>query len=410
MLLYLAIGVPALMALSHVFLTVTAWVYVAVDRRRTGPRPLFKGRGAVFVPCKGMEVDLEANLEAIATQDHADYTVTYIVERIADPAYDVIRRIIARRPNASIVVAGLTEKCGQKNHNLLQGIAARLGKADALVTCDADVNPDPGWLNRLTGPLSDPATPIATGFRWILPGHRTFGAYMHAIFNAYMSTMIANKQFASVWGGSLAIRRDFWDKYNVAERWATSVVDDMTVSAILVEHKIKRAYVLSCIVPSEDAITDLTESVAWFTRQILYVRYYLFPLWVIVVVLWIPTGLSPLAAPLFFAWAWHTGSHVALVAGWSTTALVALVAASLLVVRALGSPNFSAWTWFFITPLALPVGAWAIIESVLARNMRWRNIVYDIGPNGEVISIRRDDLPDGLPAQPELSISTFSGE
>ena len=53
------------------------------------------GHVAVFAPCKGLDVDLEANLHALLRQDYDDYDVTFIVQSADDPACEVIRRVTA---------------------------------------------------------------------------------------------------------------------------------------------------------------------------------------------------------------------------------------------------------------------------------------------------------------------------
>ena len=78
------------------------------------------GRVALFAPCKGIDLDLEANLRSLLEQDYDDYEVTFIVESADDPAYPAIRRAIAEHPNvaARVVIAGQATDSGQKVHNL----------------------------------------------------------------------------------------------------------------------------------------------------------------------------------------------------------------------------------------------------------------------------------------------------
>ena len=45
------------------------------------------GRVALFAPCKGLDLDFEANLRALLRQDYDNYEVTFIVESTDDPAY-----------------------------------------------------------------------------------------------------------------------------------------------------------------------------------------------------------------------------------------------------------------------------------------------------------------------------------
>jgi cellulose synthase/poly-beta-1,6-N-acetylglucosamine synthase-like glycosyltransferase len=391
MLFWFFIGLPAVLAVVHLVQVLGAWANVQ-SARRNPPKPgTFTPKVAIFVPCKGLDADLEANLDAVAQQDYPDYSVTYIVESANDAAYDAIRKVVARRPHTGLVVAGLARSCGQKNHNLLQGIAARGNGAEALVFCDSDTKPDTTWLRRLVAPLAEAKTPVATGFRWIVPAKesRTLGGYLHAMFNGYMSTLIANKAFAAVWGGSMAIRRDFWEKYGVAEIWAHTVVDDMTISELLVKHRVRRAYVLSCLVISDEAIPSLRAAMDWFTRQIAYVRYHLFPFWVAALVAHGLSALVVLAAPLQLAYGWYSGDATWLWGGIAGALFMAYFTAQALLIRSLGPHSFSPWIWIALTPIGTILGPISVLEAGLTNSLRWRDTTYELGAGGRVLSISR---------------------
>jgi cellulose synthase/poly-beta-1,6-N-acetylglucosamine synthase-like glycosyltransferase len=391
MLFWILVGLPAALMVINATQALFAWWYVRGWRKNPPALGRFTPRAAIFVPCKGLDPDLDANLDAVAMQDYPDYTVTYIVESANDPAYDAIRRVAARNPHAGAVVAGLSRNCGQKNHNLLEGIAARGGNAEVFVFCDSDTRPDRTWLRRMVAPLEDPKTPVSTGFRWILPGEgrRTFAGYLHAMFNGYMSTLAANKAFAAVWGGSMALRRDFWERHRVAEKWSTSVVDDMTVSEILLKSGEKRTYVLSCLTVSDEAIPDLKRTLDWFARQIIYVRYYLLPLWLLVLVVHTLTALTVLGWPvLFYAWA-ATGSEALLWGGVAGALFTLYFIGQALLVRSLGSPNFSAWRWALYAPIGTVLGPYCIWLSAVWRSLKWRDTTYFVGAGGRVLRIER---------------------
>ena len=113
------------------------------------------GRVALFAPCKGLDLDLEANLRAMLRQDYDDYEVTFIVENTDDPAYPAIRRAMAEHPwvPARVVVAGRATDSGQKVHNLrvatqhlsrrvqVPGVCRFRRPAPARVAADARVAP-----------------------------------------------------------------------------------------------------------------------------------------------------------------------------------------------------------------------------------------------------------------------------
>src|SRR4051812_33740927 len=56
------------------------------------------GRIALFVPCKGIDDNLEANLRGLFEQDHRDYEITFIADSDRDEACAVIKRLQAEFP------------------------------------------------------------------------------------------------------------------------------------------------------------------------------------------------------------------------------------------------------------------------------------------------------------------------
>ena len=52
-------------------------------------------RVVLFVPCKGADGDLEANLRSLFEQDHTNHELVFIVESVDDGAYDPLRRLMS---------------------------------------------------------------------------------------------------------------------------------------------------------------------------------------------------------------------------------------------------------------------------------------------------------------------------
>ena len=109
------------------------------------------GRVALFAPCKGVDLDLEANLHSLLEQDYDDYEVTFIVESTDDAAYPAIRRAIAQHPNvaARVVVAGRATDSGQKVHNLRVATQHLSEQVKYLAFVDSDARPRREWLRGL---------------------------------------------------------------------------------------------------------------------------------------------------------------------------------------------------------------------------------------------------------------------
>src|SRR3989442_15152644 len=63
---------------------------------RVWDRTAFAPRILALVPCNGADADLEANLDAILSQEYPAYRVVFCVDRPEDPAVAGIMRVRAR--------------------------------------------------------------------------------------------------------------------------------------------------------------------------------------------------------------------------------------------------------------------------------------------------------------------------
>lgn len=248
-------------------------------------RPKFSSgytpRAAVIVPCKGTNPHLKANLENFFSLDYPQYEVIFVTESDGDPAAQVIREVIAGRPNALFCSAGLSKSCGQKNHNLLAGIA-RAGDADVFVFADSDVRPAQTWLRELVLPLANNRIVVTSGFRWLCAKKGSVAEWTHAYANIFIYVLFSCAFFiggVGLWGGSMAIRRKDFEKLGVAQKWSTAVVDDLSLSQIVHKKRLRGVIVPSCISQTDELFPSVKQSVAWFERQIMFLKVYFKHIW-----------------------------------------------------------------------------------------------------------------------------------
>ena len=115
-------GLVIILSLLLALLTWEHRRYVAELHAR--PAPPAHRPGGVVRPCKGLDLDLEANLAPCWRQDYDNYEVTFIVESTDDPAYPAIRRAMAASSRGAGARGGgrpAPTDSGQKVHNLLRG-------------------------------------------------------------------------------------------------------------------------------------------------------------------------------------------------------------------------------------------------------------------------------------------------
>ncbi|MDQ7824426.1 MAG: glycosyltransferase family 2 protein [Candidatus Eremiobacteraeota bacterium] len=374
--------VLALVALSNLVLCARGLLYgLFIYRKFLVPRfrEDYAPKVAVFVPCKGMEENLESYLEAIVMQDYSDYTVTFITESVDDAAVVPIRNVVAKNPHTSHVVAGLARTCCQKNHNLLQAIA-RDSSSEVFIFADADIRPGRQWIRDLVLPLSAADIPISTGFRWLTPPRFTFWGTIHSMLSAYICTLMSSS--SGVWGGSMAIRRKEYDHYEVGKTWSVTVVDDISLTRIIIKNRVKRVFVPHCIATSTNVLETFSGDLEWFTRQLMFLKIYCRPLWVTAFLFtFVAAGLMVLSALLLTASLWAPPLRE-----WAPLFGIFLVMmmGSLGLIKFNYRDNQSYLVWCLLTLPGEVMGALSLVKSLLTGDLIWRNIRYAMNRDGSV--------------------------
>lgn len=357
-------------------------------KRRLNRSPLHATKVGVFVPCKGGGARLETHLEMICTQeDVPSYTVTFITESEEDSACAAIRKVVARHPHARHVVAGLAERCGQKNHNLLMGVRDN-SESDVFVFCDADGHLDRKWLGRLIEPMVRDDVAVVTGFCRVIPRQRTISGTLHAMMVGYQGMAISNNRIRPVWGGGMAIRRDLFEAWDVEGLWERTVVDDMTLTALVRKYRVRRVYNPTCIMQLDEIAESVREAVDWFLRQILFVKFYLRRLWIQALLsyagvsAWMAMSSVLVARSLvrwdIDSWLWMSGAFLLVVTSWYAS------------LKYFCRNSQSVLRWFLLSPLTHGLWGYVLLKTLFTRRIRWRNVEYRLDRRGRVVEVCRD--------------------
>ena len=238
----------------------------------------------VFVPCRGSEPELKANVMALFAQDYPSFELIFVSDRADDPAFAVIEEARHSFPDASgptmrFVVAEAATDSGQKVHNLSVAIKHADPKNEVFVFVDTDARPQPFWLRVLIAPLSDKTIGATTGYRWFVPVRGGFAAHLGSVWNAAIASALGadgKKNFC--WGGSSAIRRSTFETTRVIDRWRGSVSDDFAMTRALHDSGLMIKFVPQCLTPSfyDCSFRELIE---FSTRQLKITRAYAAHLW-----------------------------------------------------------------------------------------------------------------------------------
>jgi ceramide glucosyltransferase len=364
--------------------------------RHHPPKPNLR-HVCLFVPCKGTDDDLEANLQPLFEQDHEDYELVLIVESDDDPAAAAIRRTMRKNPHvpSRLIVAGLSQGTGQKVHNLMVATENLPPRVEILAFVDADVCPPTDWLRHLTARLY--SVPVATGYRQFVPKRPTLANYLLASINGSIIPIMFPGKHHLIWGGSWAITREVFETSRLRERWRGTLSDDLIATRVMAENRFRVSAEPTCILPSPLDV-DLRGMFSFIRRQLIIGRCY-------VSVHWYALLLGSTLVQWMF---WGSAAAVLLGAvsgaSWSwQPAVVALALYGLHLMRARFRHNalsaclprhyaeikpalrFDAW----LGPLAGIAGWLGLVASAFGRRIVWKGIAYDMKPGGAITNIVR---------------------
>jgi cellulose synthase/poly-beta-1,6-N-acetylglucosamine synthase-like glycosyltransferase len=276
---------------------------------------------SIIAPCRGLDAELQENLSALFRQDFPVYEIIFVVDDEKDEAVAVIKSLLNRRDaetqrkkinrdgqdkqdikskiqnlkskielsmrlggsnsvSAKLIIAGKSVNESQKVHNLREAVLHIADESKIFVFVDSDARPAENWLRALIAPLHDEKIGAATGYRWFISKKNNFVSAMLAVWNASIASALgANTKSNFCWGGSMAMRRDIFEKLEIREKWRGTLSDDYTVTRVL-----KKAGLPICFVPQAltASIEDCTfrQLLEFTTRQMKITRVYAPNLWI----------------------------------------------------------------------------------------------------------------------------------
>jgi hypothetical protein len=329
-----------------------------------------------------VDPDFAANMKSICDQDYPSFTTVFVTDSIDDPSYRALRDM-----GLNPLIAGPANDCGQKVHNLLYAVNHAPADAEVFVFCDSDARYPRPWLQNLVAGLEGANVAASTGFRWYVAETGSLPALVRSVWNASVITMMGAHDRNFAWGGSMALRRNVFEKIRVREFWAGTVSDDYGVTRAARAAGMRIEFVPTCLVPSHGdcewaALAEFT------TRQILITRVCAPGPWL--------TGF--VAQTIFNIAFW--GLFVSM---WTRPAAAALwvgvaglsAAKSVMRLRAVktalpeGALSKRTWAYVLLSPFVSLLYEYNMIRSALTRRMVWREIHYTlVSPNHTVVGRR----------------------
>lgn len=337
---------------------------------------------AVIVPLTGNSPGMRLCLESLLDQQYPNYEIIFVTRDQEDPATALLQDLLAHRPRARQVISGPAQHCGQKNHNLLAGVAAAAEAAKIFVFCDSTHLAPPDFLYQLIRPLIKGDADLTTGFHRIVPGDFNLPT-LGMVWTVLAIHLLQGITFLTQpWGGAVAMPRRLFEAQAVGRRWAETVVDDISLVLQLRRAGIKVKPVAAATLITPWAGQSWTDLINWLTRQLLYVKFCLPGTWVVsAVAAYLLVGPVLLAGAIILA---GLGGLVNL--SWLGVAVSFGVGLTMI-----GSyfrpliPSPIPWrSWIMAFYAFLFVASWCYCKTWGTNIIAWRGISYRVTWGGKV--------------------------
>jgi ceramide glucosyltransferase len=335
------------------------------------PESSWRPRVAVFCPCRGIDPGFRENIKSILDQHYPDFRVVFIVDSPADPAARLLEEM-----NATVLVAGEATVRGQKVHNLIHGVQHGAGDAEVFIFCDADARFPREWITRLIAPLKNEDSgdvAVSSGYRWYAAEPGTEAGLLRSAWNASVVTTLGNHNRNFAWGGSMAMRREVFDKIGILKSWEGTVSDDYAVTHAANRSGKRIVFVPQCLIPSYGDCT-WRELLEFTTRQILITRVYNPSRWRIAFITQTIFNVAFWSGP-FLSWPlWLVTPVLWMLAGIKSYIRHGAVAT----VLPEGALSKHRGSYILLVPLTALLFEYNLTRSALTRNITWRQIRYKL--------------------------------
>ena len=336
------------------------------------PRSNWRPRVVVFCPCRGVDPGFRENIQSILSQEYPNFRAVFIVDSPADPAAKVLAEF-----HATVLVAGAATTRGQKVHNLIHAVEHGAGDAEVLVFCDADAHFSKEWIQRLIAPLEQENAGASSGYRWYAAESGSLPALLRSTWNASVVTALGDHGRNFAWGGSMALRRDVFDRIHVRDAWEGALSDDYAVTHAVLRAGKRIVFVPECLIPS---FGDCTwgELLEFTTRQILIARVYDEATWRMALVTQTIFNVA-FWGGLLLPWPYWMVTPVMYALAGIKSFIRYEAVATVLPEGALSKHRAS---YILLAPLTALLFEYNLVRSALTRSMTWRQIRYRlISPN-----------------------------
>jgi len=215
----------------------TATLAVVWMQRRKRPEPTSTPKVSILKPLRGIDDQLEENLETFFDVDYPDFELLFCAADPDEPALDVARRVCARHPAvpAQVVVGELDVGLNPKVRVLAN--VTRHARGELLMVSDSNVRVRPEWLAETVGGLTDSRIAVVSNLVAGV-GERSLGASLENLqLNGFIAPAIclgmALGRPPCLVGKSMLVRRDALESVGGWEAVAHVLAEDFLLGRLL---------------------------------------------------------------------------------------------------------------------------------------------------------------------------------
>jgi len=240
------------------FATITAWASVACDTaavvgcgyalfaawaarglvRQATPTAADYPAVTVLKPLHGMEPKLYGNLAGFCAQNYpGSVQIIFGVDDAADPAADVVRRLVADFPerDLTLVIDGRRHGENRKVSNLIN--MARQARHEVLVVSDSDIVVAPDYLKHIAAALAQPGVGLVTCLYHGIPAGGLWSRLSAAAIDYhFLPNVLAGLKLglaSPCFGSTIALRAKTLAAIGGFEAVADQLADDYALGALV---------------------------------------------------------------------------------------------------------------------------------------------------------------------------------
>lgn len=367
---------------------------------RPDPRPPV----AMIIPVAGQRPYMRRALRSLMVQNYPKLTTIMVTESLDDPAVALISELQKDFPHLRHVVAGPAQGCGQKNWNTLQALEVVKHDAEIFVFCDSTHYAQPDFVYELVLPILRQETAFSTGYHAVDVQDHQLVSVAYQLSVLLMRFLQALSAFTQPWGGAMAISQQAFVRYDIAKFWSNKVVDDCSLASFLMRKNVHVQLCAHAVLRTPARNHPMHVWFAWMDRQILFLKFCIPAQWLLLGVFAMLMFFPLLGSAIVLSGIW-----LGILSAWYYGPLITHVVLLFGIL----------YGWRECLPRPVPILPWfaafvlsmyqflrVYIGTISAKSIVWNNIEYQVGKDGEVLSVRTNKAP----AQPQKSAPGTSGQ